>query len=435
MKIPTQAKPAWVGRLHVLSNNHEVVMRAPGYNLPQRMTSYNRLLIAIIALLYIPSAHSVNIWDSPSADLVRQIAVLTGPGTITLVVNNQSSISSDDVPVIRRALERELRSAGIVVRAKDADCDVRVTLSQNLQGWLWVAEVQEGSETKVAMLPVSGAGASGAASSGPTISLRTNLLYSQADPMLDVAMLGTGGEQHMIVLEPEHIKLYIPAGGSWQLAQSYEVAHSQPFPRDLRGRIAPANDHLFDAYLPGVACTATKGGESWALTLACHDSDDPWPIASQKTFYNSNRNFFTGVMVPGFGPKLPPFYSAAELVRTGSTAFLLADMNGAVHILESGSHKLLIGARDWGSDIAAVHSECGSGSQVLASAAGWAATDSIRAYEVSGREVTPASAAVNFDGSIMALWPAADGTSALAIVGKPLGSGYEAYSVSVVCSR
>ena len=411
-------------------------MRPQEYNSPQRMTSFNRLLAWSIALLLsISSALALNTWDAPSADLARQIAALTGPGTVTLVVTNRSSLASDDVPIIRRALERELRSAGVIVRAKDADSDVRVTLSQNMQGWLWVAEVQEGSETRVAMLPVPGATASGVASSGPPLTLRASLLYAQNDPILDVAVLGTGSEQHMIVLDPAHIKAYISTGGSWQLVQSYDIQHSQPFPRDLRGRIVPSTDHLFDAYLPGIACTATKTGDSWTMTVACSDSDDPWPLASQKAFYNSTRNFFTGVLVPGFGPKLPPFYSAAELARTGGTAFLFADLNGAVHLLEGGSHKVLTGTHDWGSDIVVVRSECGRGMQVVASAAGAPVADSLRAYEISGHETITTSAPLNFDGAVTAIWTSSDKTSATVVIQKPQESRYEAYSVSVACSR
>jgi len=410
-------------------------MRAPGYNSPHRMTSNHRLLVAVLALTLFPSAHAADTWQSPSADLAKQIAALTGPGTVTLAIVNRSSIANDDVLVIRHALEHELRSAGVMVREKGADTDVRVTLSQNLQGWLWVAEVREGSETKVAMLPVSGAAAITAASSAPQITLRANLLYAQTAPILDVAVLGAPTDQRMVILEPEHIRIYAQTAGTWQLAQSFDITHAQPFPRDLRGRISPAQDHLFDAYLPGIVCTATKAADSWTITMSCSDSDDPWQLLSQKAFYNPARNFFTGVLVPGFGPKLPPFYSAAEIARSGGTAFLVADVNGAVHLLEGGSHKLLIGARDWGSDIAGVRSECGSGTQVIASAAGWPVADSVRAYEVSGREATAVSAPLNFDGIITALWPAADKTSAIVVVQKPQETAYEAYSVSVVCNR
>lgn len=425
-------------------------MKLPGYNSPQRMTFFNRLLVTILAVSLLPLAYAADTssaqenaghesvrsrWDSSASDLARQIAALTGPGTITLAVTNRSSIAADDVPIIRRALQRELRSAGVVVREKNAESDVRVTLSQNLQGWLWVAEVQEGAETKVAMLAVAGSQVAAQATTAPAMTLRASLLHAQADPILDIAMLGVGADQHMIVLTPEQIRSYAQVGGEWQLTQSYDIAHAQPLPRDVRGRIVPAADHGFDAYLSGAHCAASKSADNWALTISCSGSDDPWPLGSQKGFYNPARNFFTGVVVPGFGPKLPPFYSAAEVSRTGSTAFLFADVSGAVHILESGSHKLLIGVRDWGSDIAAVRSECGSGTQVLATAAGWPAADSLRAYEIAGREAAPASAPLNFNGTITTLWPAADGTSAIAIVSQPQGAGYEAYRISVVCSR
>ncbi|HTV64964.1 MAG TPA: hypothetical protein VMD98_05130 [Bryocella sp.] len=421
----------------------------PGYNSPQRMTSYNRLLLAVLALSLFASARAVNgppqappqaeasgdRWQPPSADLAKQIVAITGPGTITLSIANRSSISSDDVPLIRRALARELRSAGVVVRDGNADSDVRVTLSENLQGWLWVAEVQEGSETKVAMLAVPGASVEHGADSSPAITLRASLVYAQADPILDIALLGTGNGQHLIVLEPEHLRAYTPSGATWQLTQSYDIAHTQPWPRDLRGRIVAANDHLFDAYLPGMSCLANKTGESWTMTVSCTASDDPWPLASQKAFYNSARNFFTGALVPGFGPKLPAFYSAAELERASGTAFVFGDVNGATHILEDGSHKLLLGARDWGSDFVAVRSGCGSGGQVLASAAGWPQSDSVRAYEIAGREATPVSAPLNFDGTITAMWPADDSMSAIVIVQNSQESRYEAYRVSPACSH
>jgi hypothetical protein len=326
-----------------------------------------------------------------------------------------------------------LQSAGVSVRAKDAASEVRLTLSQNLQGWLWVAEVQQGSETKVDMLAVAGSNAVAGGTSGPAITLHASTIYTQAAPILDLALLGTGAEQHMVILEPEYVEVYTPAAGSWQLAKRYNVAHGHPYPRDVRGHIVPGVDHVFDAYLPGVACAATRTGQSWDLTLACNDSDDPWPVASQTTFYNSTRDFFTGVVMPGFGPKLPPFYSAATLSRNGSDAFLFVDVGGAAHMLENNSHKLLIGARDWGSDIATVHSECGQGVQVLTSMAGWPTSDSVRAYEIAGKEATPVSAPLSFDGIITAIWPGSDRSSATVVVQRPQYE--EAYGVSVVCGR
>jgi hypothetical protein len=269
----------------------------------------------------------------------------------------------------------------------------------------------------------------------PAITLHANLIHAQADPILDVVMFGTGSDQHIVVLGPQFIRLYAQEPGNWILVKSFGISHTQPFPRDTRGHIVPASDHPFRAFLPGVVCTATKNGDAWDLSVDCGDSDDPWPMASQKAFYNSNRNFFTGVVTPGFGPKLPPFYSAAEITQAGGAGFLFNDISGAVHLLEGNSHKMLIGARDWGSDFASVRSGCGAGMQVLTSTAGWPGSDSIRAYEISGHEATPVSAPLNFDGIVTAVWPTSDGTAATVVVEKPQESRYEAYSVSVACSR
>lgn len=410
-------------------------MTSSDYNSP-RMPSFQRLLFCTIALLLCAVAHASNTWDAPAADFAKRIAAITGPGTITLTFTNRSLLPSDDAATIRLAIERELRSAGITIRTKDADSDVRITLSQNPQGWLWVAEVQEGSEVKVAMLPVAGSTLTGNASSTPAITLRVNLLFAQTAPILDVAILGTGSDQRMIVLDPEHIKVYNQMTGSWQQAQIFTITRAQPFPRDVRGRIVAGADHPFDAYLPGVVCTASKTENASDLAFACSESDDPWPLGSQRAFYNSTRDFFTGVLTPGFGPKLAPFYSAAELRRPNSTAFVFVDVSGAAHIVEGDSRKPVIGARDWGSDIAAVHSGCGAGMQVLTSAAGWAASDSLRAYEISGHEATPVSAPGTFDGGIVtALWTANDGMSAIVAVEKRQENRYEAYSVVVACGR
>ena len=386
------------------------------------MISFHRLLFWTIVLLCSSLAQASNTWDVPAADFAKQIAALTGPGTITFTITNRSALSNDDASAIQHALERELHSAGISVRTKEADSNVRVTLSQNVQGWLWVAEVQEGSEVKVAMLPVAGSTLTGAASSTPAITLRVNLLFAQAAPILDLAILGDGSDIKMVVLDPEHIKIYNQVTGSWQQAQTFAISHSQPFPRDVRGHIVPGTDRAFDAYLPGVICAVTKAGNASDLAVACSDSDDPWPLGSQRAFYNSTRNFFTGVLTPGFGPKLAPFYSAAEMRQPNGNAFVFADVTGVAHILEANSTRSIIGARDWGSDIVVVHSECGAGTQLLTSAAGWPASDSLRAYELSGHEAAPASAPWTFDGgSITALWTANDGASATVVVQRAAG--------------
>ena len=319
-------------------------MPATGYNSPQRMNPIARLAVLILALLLVPSAWAASAWDAPSVEMAKQIVAVTGPGTITLSIKNRSSISTDEIPAIRKALERELRAAGVTVRAQSSNAEVRLTLSENAKGWLWVAEVQEGAELRVAMLPLPVTTSGTAATKAPRMVLQDKLLLRQAEPILDVATVTLAGQPSMVVLEAEHIRWYMADGSGWKLKQSFDIAYTNPFPRDLRGRIAVGSDHPFIAFLPGVVCSATKTEEAGAIAVGCVDSDDPWPLGAQKAFFNSARNYFTGVLAPGVGAKLPQFYSATEVEHNGTTGLLLVDLGGQARLFENGTYRNVIGA-------------------------------------------------------------------------------------------
>jgi hypothetical protein len=411
------------------------------YNPPQRMTFRPRFVVlAALLCCWLPvplpsQARTASPWDEPAADLARQAAALAGPGPARLVIRNNSPLSTAEIPAIRLLLERDLRSFGVSAGSADSATTIRITLSQNAQGGLWVAEVLEGTESRVAMVPaVLGESAPVAASAA--ITLRRTLLVTEPDPILDAAVLG----DRLVVLEPEQILVYpgavrsaaIEAGASE--AQIFPITHGRSFPRDLRGRIFAAQDHLFDAYLPGVLCTGTNAGTQ--IAVVCTDNDDPWPItATQKAFYNGMRDYFTGVLAPGYGMDLMPFYTAADLPRAGGQAVLLNPVGGKVLLIENAVAKSVSGTTDWGSDFAVIRSGCGSGAQVLVSGSGAAAGgDSLRAAEISGREAVAVSAPLPVDGAITAISSAPDAAMATVIVRRDAPLRYEASHVAALCN-
>lgn len=81
-----------------------------------------------------------------------------------------------------------------------------------------------------------------------------------------------------------------------------------------------------------------------------------------------------------------------------------------------------------------IHSSCGEGSLLLVSAAGAAPTDSVRAYEIPGREAIPVSGPMPLDGSVVAMWQTADNATATMVIRKEQPVQYEAYNVSAVCN-
>jgi hypothetical protein len=413
------------------------------YNPPQRMIFRTRLLVAAAALaLLLPGAHAAN-WEEPVATLARQIAALAGPGPVQLTVSNRSSLSADEIPQIRQMLVHDLRAYGVVSGGSNSATLIHVTFSENMRGGLWVAEVQEGTETRVTMLPVK-LEATSAASSAQTLTLQRAILITEPGPVLDAQVFSAGGVQQLVVLEPGQIVTYERSSASltsavststlWIKEQTLTIPNKSTISRDMRGRIIAAQDHLFDAYLPGVLCRGTNNGSTAALS--CANSDDPWPVTpTQEAFYDSGRNYFMGVLVPGFGMQLPPFYDAAAIPRSSGSATLLNNVNGSAVLIQNNLTVPINGTDDWGSDLTAIHSVCGSGTQVIVSGSGQAATgDSLRAYEIPGREAIPVSAPLLVPGTITAIWPSNSGNSAIVVVHMPTSDGYEVWSVTASCN-
>jgi hypothetical protein len=386
-------------------------------------------------------------WDAPAAQLAEQIATLLGPGQAQLDLTNRSTIPPSEIPAIRKSLEDALRSHG--VRPADAASanSIHITLSENARERLWVAQIAEGNETQVTMVRIDGQAAPTTSAEGGVVLQRNRLWLSSietadnSNPSTSVlAALELHGE--LVVLMQDRITVFAKAATGWsekqQLPITAHVEAGHPLTRDPRGELVPTPDGSgFTAYLPGIKCSSAEG------SLSCNPSDDPWPLAGQSTvtkaFYNAARNYFTGVITPSYGADLTPFYNAVLLPQSpftqgsaNSTPLLASLINGKLQLVTQSASRSVNGARDWGSEIAVLNTGCASGAQVLASASGEAAGDSLRAYEIHGQEAVAVSAPMPFDGSIMALDTATDLSSVLAIV-RNGQNDYEVDRVTAVC--
>lgn len=366
---------------------------------------------------------------SPATQFGREIAGIVGRGTASLSIRNQSLLPVDEIPAIRRAVEAELYSRGIQLKSGDSASVIRITLSENVQGWVWIAEVRKGDDTRVAIVTAPRSDKYGAAQSGPSVILRKTFLFAQSEPMMDVATAGSGDDARLLVLEQSTIVWYRLNEGQWEKAQTFPI-RGRAFPRDLRGRLVLGENQSFSAHLPGLVCTGD------ASSASCRESDDPWPLGTQKAFFNSARNYFTGVLVPGLGRQMPPFYAAADLPRPGYSLWAFSGIDGVVRLSDSVNERTLSSTvvRDWGSDMATVYSHCGTGAQLLVTSS-LQDQESLRAYEVADREPVLVSAPLMMEGPVTALWPSKDAASATAIVRNISTGRYEAYSISVACSR
>lgn len=412
--------------------NPEASLISTRYNSRQPMATFQRVFYAaILVCLAAVSGFGADNWDAPAAETSRRIVSLAGNGPLSFEVRNASSTPQDQIMIIRRAIESNLRAQGVQLReAAQGYATVRVTLSENVRGWIWIIEVPGTPDAKVSMLSFAKETAN-AGSTSATMSLRKTLLFAQDEQILDAASLSKNGE-HIVVVSPSSVSVYRADASTrtWNLEQSWSIPH-QIYPRDLRGRLQMNSDGEFTAYLPGIRC---QGKALQQESAQCTNTDDPWWLAgSSNAFFNSARNHFTGV-VPGLPRTFPPFYSAALLKRKTDT-WVVSTIDNQVNLLDGTQLKLVTGTRDWGSDLAALRSNCGSGGQLLVTGSGDSSGgDTIRAFEITDTAAVMVSSPLPFEGAIAALWTRTQGDVTTAVVRTPTGK-YEAYSISISCNQ
>ena len=393
--------------------------------------------ICCLALLLSSCAFAAD-WHQPESQLAQKISAVTGPGVIALDVTNRSSISSPDAEQVRRALVSSLADAGVRVWSADqAAATVLVTLSENLQNYVWVAEIHQGiNEPAVVLASAPRPDSASTLQSAFPLTLHETPLTSQREPILDVAVV-EGSPRRMVTLTEHAITVYTNRDGRWIPSEPLKIEHAEPFPRDPRGRIVLRNDHLFDVYLPGYVCHSVS---SSPITLSCSRSDDPWPLGDAKSgvsaFFAPQKNFFTGALVPGIGKQksAPAFYSAAAVPRDKYTLWIFEGVDGQTYFLD-GINQQAAPKVHWGSDIASIGSACRPGVQLLATSSDASSPDSLQAFEIPDREPLAVSQKLTPDGPITALWPAQDGASATAVIRNSETGNYEALLLTLTCGQ
>jgi hypothetical protein len=414
--------------------------------------------LCCVLLGWVIAAQGVD-WSGPEQQLARKIVAVTGVRAVELKVDNRSSLGKRDTEIIQNGLRSALQGLGVhFAREEQAAASVAISLSENPESYVWVAEIrQNAGDVTVVMVSAPRPESSTLLShESVPLSLRKVSLWTQAEPILDVAVLEESTTPTRIaVLDAENVSLYRQQSGKWQQEQVLGIVHARPWPRDLRGRLIPARDHLLDIYLPGVVCRSTAGSP---VSINCRETDDPWPLVPSAlsggafaafptamatsvaipavgAFYASTRNFFTGVLTPGIGKltTVSKFYSAALLPREKYLLWLFAGTDGHVRMVDDVSDQ--VSKLNWGSDLASVKTPCGAGWQVLTTNPDEAGGDSVRAYEFPDRDPVAVSAAIDFPGAITALWTEAKSDTAIAVARNRETGSYDAFRLAISCSQ
>jgi hypothetical protein len=389
-----------------------------------------------------PSPARAQGWTAPARELADKLrAEIPPPARLAWSVQNRSNLADDVVAAIRRAINSELGAAGYRPSApRTAAAQVRINVSENFESYVWVAQIQRApaeAEREIIILTVPRAPAAPPATeSGMTISRK--LLVAREEPILDLAALALPGQPTigLLVLGSASLGLYEMSGTAWQLMETAPIAAVRVWPRDLRGGLVIHADGTFEASLAGERCT---GSAAVLANLDCHASDDPWTLAESlkgnaTAAFVADRNFLTGPLdLSDHTPMtLPDFYMAVELQNESKSAWLAATTGGRVELL--GRRGEMASFPGWGSELAAVHSTCGSGTLVLTTRpTDFTEPDAVQAFQIRGRTARAASAPLEFTGPITRLHGSSEEGTAYAVA-RDLPTGlYEAFRLSIAC--
>jgi hypothetical protein len=315
---------------------------------------------------------------------------------------------------------------------------VQVTVSENVEGYILVAEIRLGDSEQVAVVAVASAGEP-ASQPGPMPVIQRKIVWRQSHPVLDFAQAVTQANHTLwYVLEPDRLVVNDFNDGALVLRQAGPIAPLSAS-RDLRGRLVLTDATHVTAWIAGSQC---EGQWNPSFTVSCSPNPgEQWPMGSAAWVFEAPRNYFSGGMILSYDlvAKYPPFYSAASpspVAGGRSTSrWILTGLDGQAQLFAGGSEPASTFA-NWGSDILSLAPVCGSAWQVLVSGAGdWTQPDRVQLYEITGSRATALGEPLDVPGPILALWAAGDGKSAR-MVSRNLETGlYEASIVSVSCDR
>ena len=393
-----------------------------------RLVRHLRLLLLVIAISSL--AACAEVWTAPVSALAQRIvSKLPGGTAVAFSITNLSSLSAADVGAIRTQIDAELRSRGLRF-ADRANVEVRVTLSENTEVYLWVTEIKQGDATDTFFTSVpKPAGATGA---GSSMTLQRRLLWSQDEPILDVAMAGTQVLPGAIILTPTKVAYYRLQNSAWQEVDAAAITHSRPLPRDLRGMIVGPGNNPFEVVLPGTKCTVSGGNP---YRISCSDSDDPWPLYEGQTridaFFSPARDFFTGAISrSGESVTVPPFYSGAMF---GNNEWFFTGTDGRVQYSNL-ANTFPITTAKWGSELASVRNRCSTDAVILVTRSwDYSQPDAVQGYQMVDRNPATVTPPLEFAGPVMVLRGA--GESATAVSHNLKTGKYEAYLLTLACNQ
>jgi hypothetical protein len=355
------------------------------------------------------------------------------------VIDLTREMPAAELAEAKESIDAELRRHGVhVIQGSSYDLKIRFTLSRDDARWLWIADYENEGAHAVVIVPFERQSLD-VGSWLARAHVDRELVFSGNSPILDFAC--TGPQQlkecgQVLVLYKDRVVLM----SSEKNYPSASIGEENSPSRDLRGRLRISGSD-FEARIHDMNC---PGSIADVETTTCTATGGVWKFSgadgsTASTLITANENWFSWVSAPspnGAAVKHDGFFSIAGLEVNGEPGWILSGTDGKARILTNKNPQVLGTADGWGSELATVKTNCGTGWQVLTTRQqDRTEADAITVYEWTGTEFRALADPLEMDGSVVVLWSAEDGGPARAVVHNLKTGNYEAYLLKVGCSQ
>ena len=347
----------------------------------------------------------------------RISSLLPRRATVSVDLQVRAPLPPAESSQFRQALTGELQKTGLEISAAtQPESRIRVSVSENARGLLFIAEVWNQDAERVVMLPWSRVAAPQAR---PAFVLTTTPVWEQAEPILDFLVLNSGSQ--LIVLGSTRAASFRRDNDHWVADGEASLALAHPLPRDPRGRLELVDGNL-RVFLPGTTCA---GASAPQLTLSCTAKNEAFAIDTRDP--GMQGRWVTGRNTMESDRSPSAFYNAA------AGLFALADGK-----IVDRSNTPVAGTEQWASDFAAVAAPCPAAPASVVIAAMRPENqrhEQVQAFEVAGGQSIARSEPLSLAGDITALWPSDTPLQAHLVIRNSTTGNYEASRLALACAQ
>jgi hypothetical protein len=324
-----------------------------------------------------------------------------------------------------------------------------MTLSATPNSRLWIAEFTRDAKSQIALVAFARDDGRIVPTETGTVRIERHLIYEQADPILDFAIIKKQDAvpSRILILGTENLALFDQIDGNWRLTKSIAIPFRTPISRDPRGMLFLHKQN--DTFFTGTFGTTCDGSFHSGLSIKCDSPRFVWSfaIAPDALFIEElveNRNFFRPLS-PGqhdsstkavqLSSQQPDRFSWERWGGFLDGVNIEARLDGRIW-LQIGDERSRPITLTLGSDIARVGGACvDNSSVVVTSGSDYTSTDRLQVFHVSEKRLVAVGESAEFPGPIKALQVSFSSDPVRAVVHNLKTGNYEAYEITLACDR